>query len=84
MAGIANLFNLDFSGCDLTRFPTTRYQGSKRKLLGWIAETIKDLSFESALDAFGGTGSVAYLLKTQGKQVTYNDTLQANHQIGVA
>ncbi len=84
MDGTLNLFDVDCQAGDVSRFPATRYQGSKRKILGWIAETIKDLPFESALDAFGGTGSVAYLLKTLGKQVTYNDTLQANHQIGVA
>ena len=35
-------------------FPKTRYQGSKLKILGWIWENIKDLKFNSALDAFGG------------------------------
>ena len=36
------------------------------------------------MDAFGGTGSVAYLLKAHGKAVTYNDYLRFNHQIGTA
>ena len=66
------------------RFPPTRYQGSKRKLLGWFWEQLDDLPFDTALDAFGGTGSVAYLLKSWGKLVTYNDLLAFNHQVGIA
>ena len=59
-------------------FPTTRYQGSKAKLTKWIWDKIKDLEFDSVLDAFGGTGSVAYMLKIHGKEVTYNDILRSN------
>jgi len=66
------------------RVPTTRYQGSKAKLVDWIWENIKDLDFSSALDAFGGTGVVGYYLKQQGKQVFYNDYLTSNYYIGVA
>jgi adenine-specific DNA-methyltransferase len=73
---------LNNSIIDLKNFPTTRYQGSKRKILPWIYENIKDLKFESVLDAFGGTGSVSYLLKKMGKAVTYNDNLRFNHLIG--
>jgi adenine-specific DNA methylase len=65
-------------------FPPTRYQGSKRKLLGWIWEQVRDLPFDTVLDAFGGTGAVSYLFKQQGKEVTYNDVLAFNHQIGTA
>jgi len=66
------------------RIPTTRYQGSKAKLVDWIWENIKDLDFSSALDAFGGTGVVGYYLKQKGKQVFYNDYLKSNYYIGVA
>jgi adenine-specific DNA methylase len=58
--------------------PSTRYQGSKAKLVTWIWENIRDLDFRTCLDAFGGTGSVAYFLKSQGKQVTFNDYLKFN------
>jgi hypothetical protein len=44
-------------------FPSTRYQGSKNKITDWIWEEIKDLNFQTVLDAFGGTGSVSHLLK---------------------
>ena len=64
--------------------PSTRYQGSKRKLLRWIGSTVQPLPFHSALDAFGGTACVSYLLKGLGKQVTYNDYLQFNRVIAEA
>jgi len=65
-------------------FPSTRFQGSKLKIVDWIWDTLCELDFDSALDAFGGTGSVAYMLKYKGKQVTYNDMLQFNWYIGTA
>ncbi len=36
------------------------------------------MDFHTCLDAFGGTGSIAYLFKSQGKKVTYNDHLHFN------
>jgi adenine-specific DNA methylase len=67
-----------------SRFPRTRYQGSKRKLAAAILDRLHDLEFTTVLDAFGGTGAVAYAFKCAGKQVTYNDMLAFNHQIGLA
>lgn len=66
------------------RIPTTRYQGSKAKLVDWIWKNIKDLDFSTVLDAFGGTGVVGYYLKQKGKQVFYNDYLKSNYYIGVS
>ena len=71
------------------RFPSTRYQGSKAKLVDWIGSQIAGLEREghvmdTCLDAFGGTGAVAYRLKQAGKTVTYNDLLRFNHQFGLA
>lgn len=66
------------------RYLSTRFQGSKVKILEWIWSFIRELEFDNCLDAFGGTGSVAYFLKTQGKQVDYNDYLQFNYTIGKA
>ena len=65
-------------------FPSTRYQGSKVKLIEWIWSQIADLDFKTCLDAFGGTGVVAYRLKQEGKQVTYNDLLRFNYYFGRA
>lgn len=66
------------------QFPSTRYQGSKLKLVEWIWQNCKHLNFNSVLDAFGGTGCVSYLFKTRGKQVFYNDYLKSNYYIGLA
>lgn len=68
----------------LKRAPSTRYQGSKRKILPWIYKYLKDLRFQEVLDGFGGTGSVSYLFKLMGKKVTFNDILNSNHQTGIA
>lgn len=65
-------------------FPRTRYQGSKRKLASAILNELRGLEFTSVLDAFGGSGAMAFELKRTGKQVTYNDILSFNHQIGLA
>ena len=66
----------------INKFPTTRYQGSKRKLLPWLYKHISPLKFESVLDVFGGTASVSYLFKKMGKKVTYNDYLKFNCYVG--
>ncbi len=68
----------------VARFPSTRYQGSKARLAEWIWEQIASLEFTTCLDAFGGTGAVAYRLKQAGKAVTYNDLLRFNYYIGLA
>lgn len=67
-----------------TKFPSTRYQGSKQKFVDWIWNCIKDIPFQTALDAFGGTGCVAFRLKQAGKSVIYNDILPFNQIIGKA
>jgi len=64
--------------------PTTRYQGSKRKILPWLYENLRDLEFSTVLDGFGGTGIVSYLFKLMGKKVTFNDILFSNYQVGLA
>jgi hypothetical protein len=69
---------------DTPLFPTTRYQGSKLKLVNWIKANIQNLEFNTALDAFGGTGCISHMLKGLGKEVTYNDVLRFNHYIGLA
>lgn len=66
----------------INQFPTTRYQGSKSKFVDWIWHEIQNIPFQICLDAFGGTGSVAYKLKNEGKEVTYNDILPFNYIIG--
>ena len=57
-------------------FPQLRFMGSKHRLLPWLREILSDLPFDSALDAFSGSGCVSYLLKTMGKRVVANDFLR--------
>jgi adenine-specific DNA methylase len=79
------MFLFDLAGIDVVaKFPTTRYQGSKQKYADWIWHCIRDIPFETALDAFGGTGCIAHRLKQEGKTVTYNDILKFNFIIGKA
>lgn len=59
----------------MANFPRFRYMGSKFRLLPWIHDALKDLKFDSATDAFSGSGIVSYLLKAMGKQVRSNDAL---------
>lgn len=66
------------------KFPQTRYQGSKSKILDWIWENIEDINFDTALDVFGGTGCVSYMFKQKGKNIIYNDLLKFNSIIGKA
>lgn len=68
----------------VAKFPSTRYQGSKLKYVDWIWYCLKDLQFDTVLDAFGGTGSVAYRMKKEGKTVSYNDILAFNAFVGQA
>ena len=62
----------------LPDFPKTRYQGSKRKILGELSQLLLGIEFDSALDLFTGTASVTLLLRLMGKSVTANDFLRYN------
>lgn len=62
----------------LPRFPSTRYQGSKRKIIGPLLSIFSDLHFNTALDLFSGTGTVSLLLRVLGKKVDANDYLKFN------
>ncbi|MCX9009791.1 MAG: DNA adenine methylase [Candidatus Methanoperedens sp.] len=68
----------------ISKTPTTRYRGSKRRVLPWLYKNLKTLKFDTLLDGFGGTSSVSYLCKMMGKEVTTNDVLQSNYQIGIS
>lgn len=74
----------DLNYISTSTFPSTRYLGSKLKLVNWITKHLSDLDFNSCLDAFGGTGVVSYKLKQLGKKVTYNDYLKFNYWIARA
>lgn len=55
------------------KYPSTRYMGSKRKVLTFIHEVLSDIEYDSCLDAFAGSGIVSYYFKNLGKQVISND-----------
>jgi len=57
------------------RYPELRYMGSKKRLLPWLNQVFSELDFDSALDAFSGTGCVSYLLKSTGRRVVASDYL---------
>jgi adenine-specific DNA methylase len=69
---------------NLLIFPTTRYQGSKRRLAPWLYSIFDKMEFESVLDGFGGSASMSYLFKLMGKKVIFNDIMKSNFQSGVA
>lgn len=66
------------------RYPQLRLMGSKHRLLPWLHGVFSTLRFETALDAFSGSGCVAYLLKIMGKTVTANDFLNFAHHLANA
>jgi adenine-specific DNA methylase len=72
------------AGDEFALLPPTRYQGSKRRICSWIGGYLATIGFETVLDAFGGTGSVSYMLKHMGKRVTFTDILNANCEMAVA
>jgi adenine-specific DNA-methyltransferase len=59
----------------ISRYPQIRFMGSKFRLLPWLHDVFSELDFRTALDAFSGSGCVAYLLKSMGKEVHANDFL---------
>ena len=55
------------------KYPSTRFMGSKSKLLPQILEVSRQFQFDSVLDLFSGSGIVGYTFKTCGKKVISND-----------
>lgn len=65
----------------VSQYPASRYMGSKRRILGFLAAAFGSIEFETALDAFSGGGSVSYMLKALGKEVHSNDYLEYGHML---
>lgn len=65
------------------QFPEPQYLGAKYTHLAWIKKFIPD-NVKTALDAFGGSQSVAFLFKQLGFKTITNDFLNFNHQIGLS
>jgi adenine-specific DNA-methyltransferase len=65
-------------------YPQLRFMGSKYRLLPWLHEILSQVEFDTALDAFSGSGCVAYLFKSMGKEVTTNDFLNFTSVLATA
>ena len=59
----------------LADYPRIRFMGSKHRLAPRLAEVFATLPPGPAVDAFSGSGVVAYALKTGGREVLANDHL---------
>lgn len=66
------------------KYPSTRYMGSKAKLLESIWDVASSFEFESVLDLFSGSGAVSYLFKANGKKVISNDYMVFTSQLSKA
>ncbi|UKB81031.1 DNA adenine methylase [Chryseobacterium sp. MEBOG07] len=82
MEGVVdNLFE-DINFADkFSKFPGTRYMGSKNKLIPHILKILNEYEFDSFYDAFAGSNVVSYLFKTIGKKVITNDFLNFSYLI---
>lgn len=67
-----------------TKYPSTRYMGSKQKLLAQISDAVKDQTFDTVIDLFSGSGIVGYMFKTQGKRVISNDHMHMSQTFAKA
>lgn len=65
------------------QFPTPQYLGAKHSHLAWINRFIPN-QVTTALDAFAGSQSIAFLFKQLGFKTITNDFLNFNNQIGLA
>jgi adenine-specific DNA-methyltransferase len=59
----------------LASYPRLRFMGSKYRLAPRLAELFESLAPGPAVDAFSGSGVVAYTLKATGRSVLANDQL---------
>ena len=64
-------------------FPEPQYLGAKYIHRAWIAKFIPD-DVRCVLDAFGGSQSIAYMMKQMGKRTITNDFMNYSNQIGLA
>lgn len=55
------------------KYPSTRFMGSKNKLLPDIWAVASQFKFDTVVDLFSGSGIVGYMFKAQGKTVISND-----------
>ncbi|GKQ97312.1 DNA adenine methylase [Aeromonas hydrophila] len=73
-----NINCLQVKPIEFPYIPTTRYQGSKRKILPELATALSSINYTKALDMFCGSGVVSLLLRALGKNTSANDFLLYN------
>jgi len=57
----------------VSAYPSTRFMGSKNKLLSEIWSVASQFNVDTVVDLFSGSGVVGYMFKAQGKAVISND-----------
>lgn len=57
----------------VSAYPSTRFMGSKSKLLSEIWGVASQFNVNTVIDLFSGSGIVGYMFKAQGKAVISND-----------
>ena len=57
----------------VSNYPSTRFMGSKAKLLSEIWSVASRFNINTVVDLFSGSGIVGYMFKAQGKSVISND-----------
>lgn len=65
------------------KFPEPQYLGAKHMHLHWLKKHMP-IGIKRAVDAFGGSQSVAFFMKQNEIETITNDFLNFNHQIGIA
>ncbi len=75
---VEDKLKLKVNSVPLPKFPTTRFQGSKRKILPELATALSTIEFETVLDMFSGSGIVSLMLRYIGKEVNSNDFMLYN------
>lgn len=65
-------------------YPSTRFMGSKRKLLDDIWAIASQFKFDTAVDLFAGSGVVSYMFKAHGARVISNDHMHMSWQYSKA
>lgn len=63
----------------VSKYPPTRFMGSKRKLIDEIWTQVRRFDVDSAIDLFAGSGIVGYMLKAHGLRVTSNDYMHMSY-----
>lgn len=61
---------------ETVNYPSWHFIGSKKSMINWIFDQIKDLQYSTVLDLFGGSGIISHEFQLQNKTVYYNDFLK--------